>query len=137
MDLTDLYIFTSLYIAGNNKVRLRGTNHVELRLVRILIVSLVDLVQALVTFVQALVDLVQNLVVLVHAHSPQGGLIRRQVTVRPGSVLVGAVCWVFMRGVRWKQVCYSKGRTGYIDTYTAPGAQQWGLMLGYIVLFQS
>ena len=55
-----------------------------------------------------------------------------EVVVGPGSGLVGAVLWVFVRGVRWKQVCNSKGLTGYIDTYTAPGAQQWGLMLGYM-----
>ena len=29
-----------------------------------------------------------------------------------------------------------EGWTGYFDTGTAPGAHQWGLMLGNIVLFQ-
>ena len=53
--------------------------------------------------------------------------------------------YVFERRVRRGQVCYSQvvsgvgwgeaeGWTGYIDT--SPGAQQWGLMLGYLVLFQ-
>ena len=28
--------------------------------------------------------------------------------VGPGSGLVGAVWFVFVRGVRWKQVCYSQ-----------------------------
>ena len=57
-----------------------------------------------------------------------------------------------MRGVRRKQVCYPqgvhglevglvvsgrKGGAGYIDTHVVPGAQQWGLMLGYIALFQN
>ena len=57
-----------------------------------------------------------------------------------------------MRGVRNKQVCYSqvvrglgvrlvvsgqKGGTGCIAPHVAPGVQQWGLMLGYIALFQS
>ena len=31
-----------------------------------------------------------------------------EVVVGPGSGLVGAVLWVFVRGVRWKQVCYSQ-----------------------------
>ena len=30
-----------------------------------------------------------------------------------------------------------KGGAGYIDTHATPGVQQWGLMLGYIALFQS
>ena len=73
----------------------------------------------------------------------------------PGSGLIGAVFLVFVRGMRWKLVCYlqvvhglgvgldesvvsgPKGGTGYIDTHAAPGAQQWGLMLGYIVIFLS
>ena len=49
------------------------------------------------------------LVALVQAHPPQGGLIwvvRRQVVVGPGSGLVGAVWWLFMRGVSRGQVCY-------------------------------
>ena len=106
----------------------------ELCLVRILIVSLVqavvdlvqalvalvqahvdfvqahvDFVQTLVALVQAHVDLIQTLVALVQAHPPQGGLIwviRRQVVVGPGSGLAGAIRLVFVRGVRWKQVCY-------------------------------
>ena len=46
---------------------------------------------------------------LVQAHPPQRGLIwvvRRQFVVGPGSRLVGAVWSVFVRGVRWKQVCF-------------------------------
>ena len=65
-------------------------------------------VQAHVDLVQALIALVQALVALVQAHPPQGGLIwvvRRQVVVGPGSRLVGAVWSVFVREVRWKQVC--------------------------------
>ena len=107
--------------------RLGGTNHKELFSVEILIVDLVqalvdlvqalnalvlahvDLVQALIAVVQAFIDLVQALVALVQVHPPQGGLtcvVRRQVVVGPGSGLIGAVWWVFVRGVRWKQVCY-------------------------------
>ena len=85
----------------------------ELRSVRIQIVSLVqalvDVVQDLAAFVQAHVDLVQALVALVWAHPPQGGLIwvvRRKVVVGPGSGLVEAVWWVLVRGVRVKYVCY-------------------------------
>ena len=95
--------------------RLRGTNCEELLLMRVLVQAHVDLVQALVALVQAyvnlvqaLVDLVQALVALVQAHLPQGGFIwvvRRQVVV-PGSGLVGAVWSVFVRWVRWKQVCH-------------------------------
>ena len=74
-------------------------------------------------------------------------MLKRQVVVGSGSGLVGAVWWVFVRGVSWKQVCNlqvvrglgvwwdksvvsgPKGGTGYIDVHAAPGAQQWGLML--------
>ena len=35
-------------------------------------------------------------------------VVRRQVVMVPGSGLVGAVWWVFVRGVRWKQVCYTQ-----------------------------
>ena len=89
--------------------RLSITNLEELLAIRVLDVALV---QALVALVQAHVDLVQALVALVQVHPPQGGLILvvwRQVVVEPGSGLVGAVWWVFVRGVRWKQVCYSTG----------------------------
>ena len=77
-----------------------GKNHVELRSLKILIVSIV----------QALVDLVQTLVALVQAHPPQGGLIlvvKRQVVVGPGSGLVGSVWWIFVM-VRWEQICHSQ-----------------------------
>ena len=45
----------------------------------------------------------------------------------------------FVMGLRvgWGEAAGSglEGWTGYIDTYTAPGVQQWGLMLRYLVLF--
>ena len=33
-------------------------------------------------------------------------MVMRQVVVEPGSGVVGVVWWVFVRGLRWKQVCY-------------------------------
>ena len=115
----------------------------------------VDLVWALVVLVQAPAHLVQDLVYLVQAHLSQRGLISvvsRQVVMGPGLGLIGSVWSVFVRGVRREQVCYSQvvrglgvglvvsGRkegAGYITPHVAPGAQQLGLMLGYIALFQS
>ena len=92
--------------------------------------------------VRSLVALVHVPVDLVQTHSPQGGLqsvVSRQVVVGP----------VFVKGVRNKQVCKShvvrglevglvvsgrKEGAGYIAPHVAPGAQQLGLMLGYIYL---
>ena len=113
------------------------------------------MVQALVFLVQALVDLVHILVDLVQVNPPQGGLVSvvsRQVVVGPGLGLIGSVWSVFVRGVRWKQVCYSqvvrglgvglvvsrqKEGAGCISPHVAPGLQQWGLMLRYRELIQS
>ena len=48
----------------------------------------------------------------------------KEVVVGPGSGLVGAVWWVFVRGVRWKQVCYlqavlilHQGRNSGVDAW--------------------
>ena len=124
---------------------LLGINCEELLAIRALVVALVqahvDLVQVRVALVQGQVDLVQALFALLQAHPPQGGLI-----MGPGSGLVGSVCLVFERGVRRGQVCYSQFVSGvgwgeaeewteYIDT--SPGAQQWGLMLGFLILFRN
>ena len=94
---------------------------------RVLVQDHVDLVQALVALVQAYVDLVQALVSLVQTHLPRGGLIwvvGRQVGVGPGYGLVGAVWSVFVRGVRWKQVCYLQVVRGLrvgLDEYFVSG----------------
>ena len=70
----------------------------------------------------------------------------------PDLWLVGSVWSVFVKWVRREQVCYSqvdrglgvglvvsgqKEGAGCIAPHVAPGAQQWGLMLGYRALFQS
>ena len=52
--------------------------------------------------------------------------------------LLGVVWLVFVRWTGMKQVARWLGvRAGYTDPHVAPGAQQWGLMLGYISLPQS
>ena len=98
-------------LSSGQGFHLRGRNHEELFSMKVLVQAHVDLVQSLVARVQAHVDLVQALVALVQVHPPQGGLIWvvcRQVVVGPGFGLVGAVWLVFVRGVKWKQVCYSQ-----------------------------
>ena len=68
-----------------------------------LVQAFVALVQAFVAIVQAHIDLVQALVALVQAHPPQGMLIwlvRRHVVVWPGSWLVGAVWCAIVGGIR-------------------------------------
>ena len=105
------------------------------------------LVQAHVGLVQALVALVQVLVDLVKAHSPQGGLlavVSRQVVVGPCLELIGSFWSEFVRWAGMKQVVRGlgvglvvsgqRGGVGYTDPHVASGAQQWGLMLGYISL---
>ena len=69
------------------------------------------MVLSLVALVNVPVDLVQVLVDLVQANSPKGGLqsvVSRQVVVGPILGLVGSGWSVFVRGVRWKEVCYSQ-----------------------------
>ena len=86
-------------LSSSQGFRLHGTTRVELHSVRVLIVALVQALDALVRghvdLVQALVALFQALIALFQAHPPQGGLvwmIKKQVVVQGlGSGLVGAV----------------------------------------------
>ena len=72
----------------------------------------------------------------------------RQVVVGPANLGVDRICLDGVceeggdeTGHAWvgdRVGCiYVKGGAGYIDTHVAPGAQQWGLMIEYIALFQS
>ena len=80
-------------------------------------------------------------------------MVSRQVVVGPGLgyLMVDRICLVgfcergkeetglLFTGCVWVGLVVSgrKREAGYIGTHVAPKAQQWGLMLEYIALFQS
>ena len=119
--------------------RLRCTYLEKLLSIRVLVVALA----------QALVDLVQTLVALVYAHVNlvQALFLGKETGYCGARIWTGWICKVFERGVRRGQVCYSQvvevsgvgggggeaeGWTSYIDSYNAPRAQHWGLMLTHL-----
>ena len=51
-------------------------------------------------------------------------------------LLLTSCSWL---GIGWDEsvVTGKKGQTGFLDTHAVPVAHQWGLMLRYMILFQS